>query len=191
MHRLHHTLGLLEYLSFELHDEPFNTYNNIGLAWIWRSLLMNQIIDFYKVITDKEKYSFIKIMNLSKAEEISANYEEAERKLSDIKGMYDEHEFETIRSKYLAHQDLNVPKVQTDLFVVKKINEKIIELFNYLIAEYKKEKIEFTTDILDSFREIFSTIDEYEKVKAFLIAEQIKGNKSVEIVRIANAIKEI
>jgi hypothetical protein len=56
IHGLHHNLELMEYMSYGLHKERFNLFNNLRLIWIWRSLRANQIIDFYKNIAKNEKF---------------------------------------------------------------------------------------------------------------------------------------
>lgn len=39
-----HNAGLLRYLTFELHDEPFSLFNNDALYWIWRQTMENQLL---------------------------------------------------------------------------------------------------------------------------------------------------
>lgn len=59
-------LSLLQFMSFDLHKETYNLANNLGLFWIWKSLLEKTIINFYKLMGSDEKFSFIKLFNLAR-----------------------------------------------------------------------------------------------------------------------------
>jgi hypothetical protein len=190
IHRLHHNLGLMKYTSYALHKEPFNLFNNLGLYWIWGLTIGDQIIDFYKVIAKDEKFSFAKIINISRDLKCGINYELVEKKIKGLKDEYDKDDFETVRSKYLAHQDLRVPEIKTDLLTISSLTENIIKLFNTFSKEFKGKRSNFSNDVVNSFKEIFDIINEYEKVKAFLMVAQIKGQDTVKISRLAKSIKK-
>jgi len=187
---LHHSLGLMKYISFSLHDEPFNLSNNLGLLWIWRSLMANQLVDFYKVIAKKEKCSFTKIINVSKELKCEINYEKIEKDSIQLKDDYDKTDFEKVRSKYIAHQDLNVEIVETDLITIDSFTKRIAELSQAFFAEFRRDANKLSNEVVNSFKKVFKTIDEYEKVKAFLVAAQIRSQKTVKISDIAQTIKQ-
>lgn len=189
IHGLHQNLKLMEYISYGLHQKTFNLYNNLGLFWIWHLIMGNQIIDFYKVIAMNEKFSFSKIVNISRDLKCEINFKLVEKKIEELKDMYDKTDFETVRSKYLAHQDLRVPEIKTDLITIKSFTENIIELFRIFSEAFKRKMTIFSNDIVNSFKEIFDTVDEYEKVKAFLMFAEMKGQDTVEISKIAESIK--
>ena len=178
IHNLHHNVELMKYMSFNLHKEPFNLFNNIGLYWIWGQTISNQILDFYKVMGKDEKYSFAKIINVAKGLESEVNYDLLEKETNTLKAQYDKTDFEKVRSKYIAHQDLRVPEIKADLLTTLSLTEKVIEVFLLFSKEFKGRKVNLSDHVVKSFHEIFRTIDEYEWVKAVLIAEQIKGNVS-------------
>lgn len=190
VHNLHHNTALMKYMSFNLHKEPFNLFNNIGLYWIWGQTISNQILDFYKVMGKDEKFSFTKITNVAKELKSEVNYDLLENETNALKAQYDKTDFEKVRSKYIAHQDLRVPEVKTDLLTTLSLTEKTIEVFLLFSKEFKGRKVNLSDHVVKSFHEIFRTIDEYEWVKAVLIAEQIKGNKIVKISEIASSLKE-
>ncbi len=186
---LHHNLKLMEYISYGLHKETFNLFNNLGLYWIWALIMGNQIIDFYKVIAMNDKFSFYKIINISRDLKCEISYELLEKKIAELKDMYDKTDFEMVRSKYLAHQDLRVPETKIDLRTIKSFTENIIELFRIFSEEFKRERTKFSNDVVNSFKEIFDTVDEYEKVKAFLMVAEMNGQDTVEISKIDESIK--
>jgi hypothetical protein len=190
IHSLHHNAELMQYMSFGLHKEPFNLHNNIGLYWIWVQTIGIQITTFYKVMVKEEKFSFTKIINVAKELKCDVNFDLLEKKTKTLKAEYDKTNFETVRSKYIAHQDLRVPETRTDLITITSITEKTIELFLLFSKEFKGRKVKLSNHIVDSLDKIFETIDEYEWVKAFFIAELIKGNNTVELTRIKAVVKQ-
>ncbi|MBI2758863.1 MAG: hypothetical protein HYX49_09315 [Chloroflexi bacterium] len=190
IHNLHHNSKLMQYMSFGLHKEPFNSSNNIGLYWIWGQIMSNQIMTFYKVMVKDEKYSFTKIINVAKEFKCDVNFELLEKKTKALKAEYDKTNFETVRSKYIAHQDLGVPETRTDLLTIISLTDKTIELFLLFSKEFKGRKIKLSNYIVDSLDKVFETIDEYEWIKAFFIAELIKGHHTVKLSRIKSVVRE-
>jgi len=160
-------IKLLEYMSFDLHQKQFNLYNNMGLLWIWKSILESQIINFYKLNIVSEKFSFKKVLNLLRVNEQDVDYENLEMMIQDLKDDFDKYQFALIRSKYLAHQDICDGEVRTDLLIIRMHTDKTIILFKTMISEIQKEHKEFSDDILNSFKEIFEKMNESEKVSAY------------------------
>jgi len=103
----------------------------------------DQIIDFYKLIGKNEKFSFTKIINISRGLKLDINYEIVEDKTTELKYEYDKTNFETVRSKYLAHQDLKVPEIKTDLTSIESFTKKAIKLYHLFFEEFNKEKTKF------------------------------------------------
>jgi len=181
IHSLHHNNGLLKFMSFNLHKEPFNLFNNHGLYWIWVNIMGTQLLDFYKTIGKNEKYSFVKLTNVAREKKIKVDYESLESMTNHLIDSYEKTDFETVRSKYLAHQDVNVPEIKTDLISLDKFTQILDGCFTIFSKEFGIERAIVSNDIVDSFSLIFSTIDEYEKIKGYLVAVQIQGNTTVEI----------
>lgn len=188
--RLHHNSELMEYMSFNLHHKPFSLSNNLGLHWIWGQTMGNQILDFYKVMHKEEKFSFTKIINVARGLKCEVNYELLEKKTKALRDEYDKTNFERVRSKYLAHQDLSLTEERTDLITIDSLTEKIIDLFHTFSKEFKGRKVKFPNTIVNSFKKVFDEIDEYERVKAFLWVEEIKGHNVVKISQLAKSIKK-
>ncbi|MFC1857721.1 hypothetical protein ACFL9U_06780 [Thermodesulfobacteriota bacterium] len=190
IHSLHHNAKLMEYMFYGLHKEPFNLFNNIGLHWIWGQTMGNQIMTFYKVMMKEEKFSFMKIINVARDLKCDVDFGLLEKETNALKAEYHKTNFETVRSKYIAHQDLRIPEVRTGLLTIVSLTEKIIELFFLFSREFKGRKVKLSNHIVDSLDKIFETIDEYEWVKAFLIAELTKDNDTVKLSRIKAVVKE-
>jgi len=190
IHNLHQNAELMQYMSFGLHQESFNLFNNLGLHWIWGQLMGSQIINFYKVMMNDEKFSFTKIINVAKELKSGINCESLEKETNVLKAEYDKTDFEAVRSKYIAHQDLGVPEIRTDLTLIISITEKAIELFLLFSKEFKGREVNLTHHVVNSFDKIFGILDEYEWVKAFLITERLNGHGIVKISSITKVIKE-
>jgi len=181
IHGLYQNNSLLQYMSFNLHKEPYNLFNNIGLYWIWINIMGIQILDFYKTVGKHEKFSFIKLLNFSKELKVIADFELLEKKTKQFIESYNNTKFEIVRSKYLAHQDLNAPEIRTDLNSIESLTQEIIALFELYIKEFGYKKNEISKRIIDSINEIFTTVNEYDKLKSYLIASRIKGIDKVAI----------
>jgi len=190
IHSLDCNIKLLECISYDLHNERFSLNNNIGLYWVWKSILESQIIDFYKLNVATEKFSFQKTLNLVKDSKAKIDYEKLDKMIKTLKADFDKNQFDIIRSKYLAHQDIGAPEVKTDLIIVRKFTDQTISLFQFLFSEIKREYQKFSDDILNSFKVIFERIDEYEKVSAFIMEADIKGEKTINISKLEEAIKK-
>ncbi|MFD1316447.1 hypothetical protein [Namhaeicola litoreus] len=190
IHGIHHNLELMSFINYNLHREPFNLGNNLGLFWIWTSLMASQILEFYKLTNKKEKFSFTKTINIAKENKCKADFVNLETKTKELVEIYDKSDYEAVRSKYLAHQDLNVPEIGTELKGIADFSKKSVELFTLFCNEFKREQTEFNPEITESFSQIFKTIDEYEKVKALLIARLIQGNETIAISEIQDIVNE-
>ncbi len=185
VYRLHQNLGLVEYITYGLHREPFNLSNNFGLYWTCGRIVDYLIIDFYKVIAPAERFSFAKITNISRDLRIKVNYALIEEKTKKLRTKYDGTDFETVRSKYLAHQDLRVPQMRGDIRTIRSLTEDILKLFKTFSKEFGSKRPKFSNEVADSFGEIFTTIDEYERVKGFLLWAKIEGHDTVKISKLA------
>lgn len=187
---LHHNAELMNYMSYNLHQEPFNLFNNSSLHWIWVRIMESQILTFYKVMINEEKFSFRKIVNVAKENNCVINYEFLIGETEALLHEYNRLDFIKIRDKYIAHQDLRVPELKADLSEILTFTSKTIELFFHFSKEFKGRTVKLNSRVVDSFKRIFMTIDEYELVKAILIAEQINGNEVIKIRKISSEIEK-
>jgi hypothetical protein len=190
VHSIHHNIDLLEFMAYNLHKERFNLFNNLGLNYIWGSLMGEVLLDFYKVSNRREKHSFQKILNFSKELKFKIEYEKIQEKIDLLTKFYGKSDFETVRSKYLAHQDLGVSEIKTDLPSLKKFKAIIFELFDLITGQFGRKNVDFHNDVKSSFSEIFNAIDEYDEISGFLLANAIKGAKTVEISEIQAIIEK-
>lgn len=147
------------------------------------------IIDFYKLVKRDEKYSFPKIINIARGLKSRIEYDKLDDATTKLIDHYDQADYELVRSKYIAHQDINVPEVKTDLGSMSDFTNEAIGLFQLLLSELNVKPTEFESEILDSFKDIFDTIDEYEKVKAFLMVSEMQGNMQIDIKELAKFAK--
>jgi hypothetical protein len=190
VHDVKNNQELLEYISISLHKGPINLFNNMGLLCIWKSVMSVQLIDYYKAIKDDEKFSFQKCLNVMKNNKIKIDFISLEKKLYALKKKYDSYNYEHIRSKYIAHQDLNGLEINTDILEMKKLSQLIISLFKKISKEIGYKQIPFSKESLNSFKKIFDTIHEYEQAKAFIFINEIQGLKSISIKELNKVIKK-
>lgn len=188
LHEMRYNQDLMEFISFNLHNKTFNLFNNVGLQVVWHSLMSKQIMDFYKIVGKNEKFSFPKIFNLSRSQKHKINYIELEKDFDIFKLEYDSSQFETIRDKYLAHKDLVAPEIKSDLFTTKSMLAKANKLFAKLSNAYKRSNVKYSQTPKKDFKKIFDSIEDFEKLKAFLMVAEIKKRKTVKISELADAL---
>jgi hypothetical protein len=180
---------ILKFLSFNLHKESFNVQNNLGLAWIWKQFLGLQVIALYKLFKEGEKHSFSKLLNILKVNG-ACNLDQAFLDpLVNLQSDYANKPYEAIRSKYLAHQDLNVPEMGVNLLEMDQLISKIFQWFNELKGRLGLAPLAETKSIHASLAEVFSCIDEYDEIKDFLLSKLLNGVKTVSISEIQDIIK--
>lgn len=189
IHGTWHNISLLEYISFNLHKSSFNL-SNIGIHWIWTSLMGDIILDFYKLAHKKEKHSFQKVLNFCQNEKCKINFGNLQLEIDKFVKEYEDYHFESVRSQYLAHQDLNTPEYFTSIRDLRTLTNKAIKIFEGLTNELGRKNAEFTNIVTESFSEIFERIDEYEEISSLLLANALKGKKTVEISQIQRIIEK-
>jgi len=189
IHSIYHNIQLLEFMSKNLHNERFNLFNNLGLHYIWSSLMGEVILDFYKLSNKNEKHSFQKILNVSKEQKCKIQFTLIQSEIDELFEQYAASDFDTVRSKYLAHQDIKVPEIKTGLDSLIKFKDKAFHIFQTLTQEFKRENVDFNSDVKNSFSEIFNAIDEYDEISSFLLAKAIKGEETVKISEIQEILK--
>ena len=61
------------------------------------------------------------------------------------------------------------------------------ELFDKFANAFDVKPAPYSDDVIDDFMEIFATIDEYERVKAVVVAAEIQKQDKVSIDKLAEA----
>lgn len=70
------------------------------------------------------------------------------------------------------------------------LSNKITALFHLFANEFEYKHLGPTSNVVESFNEIFSEIDEYELVKAVLFTEELRGNDNITISKLAQEIEK-
>ena len=182
---------LHNFLWIELHRNPFNIYNNNGLYWIWSSTMSTLLIDFYKLMKTNEKFSFKKLINICIENKEPINCSELNKRLDSLNLKYDENNFELIRSKILAHQDINVTEQRTDLLKLKEFIDEIIEFYDFFCFELKYISQNSKLNVLEDLKLIFDRLDECDKISSYLITKQLQGKKSLDFELMEKEIGEL
>lgn len=188
VYELYNDLQLMEFINFELHKEVFNAQNNLGLLWFSRLTISNQAIAFYKLFSKGEKHSFRKLFNLAVSEKKKIDKAALGSEISAMEYEYAATDFETFRCKFLAHQDTQLEGFEVRLLKIKCLTEGAINLFYSFQDAFGQNLMTFDDSVKDSFREIFSAIDEYEQLKGYLLSREISGKESVTIKELSEAI---
>lgn len=188
---INNNFDLHNYLWIDLHDNSFNINTNNGLFWIWNNTLSSLLIDFYKLMKENEKFSFKKLINICSQNRESINYSEINTKLDSLSKKYDYNNFELIRSKILAHQDLNVPEQKSKILKINNFIEEINEFFIFLCSELNYQPTTTNSDISKHLQKIFDRLDECDKISSYLIAKQLKGDKILDFELMKQELKQL
>lgn len=190
IHNIYQNKKIAEYLLYNIHNDEFNLNNNLGLYWILKSIIESSILDFYKLLTVQEKYSFQKIINLSKSENIQANYSILEKKNEELNQMYNSLDYDYIRSKWIAHQDLSLENKSLEYKTFFCFSNNIINFFKLLSEELGYLETRFNTQVFYSFKQIFETINKYDNLKALFLFKKLHGNNTIDLDEVKKIISE-
>ena len=177
-----------KFLNFDLHPKAVNIQNNEGLFWIWHQLLGLVVIDLYKLYKDTEKHSIAKLLNI--ANHKNHRIKQSLIKRADaLKTSYSARQYEGIRSKFLAHQDLNVSRMGVDLTELDKL---VLETRQWLVDLKKNQKLgcmHNNEEIHSSLVELFKSVDDWDDVQGFLLGKFLLRKKTVRISDIQKLIR--
>jgi len=179
----------IEYLSYDLHPTPSRIDNNAGVHFIWRSMIRLQIITLNKLIKDNGAFSFHKIINMAGAKVKGFHIDEFQEELDVMINEFKANNLDTVRDKFLAHLDISAEEIKTDIHILSIKANQVVSLFNNIAAKLGFPEYTHDERCINGLNEIFSELDEYELVKAFLMASEIKNKELVSISEIAEAIK--
>ena len=188
---INNNYDLHQFLWSNLHDNYFNISSNKGLYWIWGNTISTLLIDFYKLMKEGEKFSFKKLINICNQNNESINYSVYGKKLHLLLHEYNEYNFEYIRSKLLAHQDLNVTEQRAEIFKINYFVKEVNDFFKMICSELKYTPYKIESEISKSLQEIFDRLDEFDKVSAYLIAKQLKGEKNLNFEIMKKELEEL
>lgn len=177
---LYYNSELSQHLIFLINREFPEFRENFALRLLIKNSIESQILEFYKLLKTEEKFSFQKILNIAKNSKLKINYSILENKIKELNNHYVKSEFETIRSKYIAHQDLNTLSLNTDQISLSKFNLELENLFSLFCKIFNKE-ISSKTDICKSVDKIFNKIRSLEEINALCFATELKKGKSVKL----------
>lgn len=180
---------LLEYLSYDLHDSPSRIDQNEGLYFIWRSLMGLQILTLSKLIKDNGAFSLQKLINIAAAKTKGFDKREHQEEMDCILSEYEKHQLDVVRDKFVAHLDISSNEIKTDIHMLCVTANQVTSLFNRIASAVGAEEFVRNDRCVKGIKEIFSELDEYEKVKALIVATQIKGKQKIYVADFL-AIKE-
>lgn len=175
---INENMSVIDFLIINLHSEKFNYANNNFIKWLWKTTVSQQIISLYHVIHDKEYHSFQKILNLSKEAKIMIDYEKLGLMIAEIKELYFKYELESVRSKFIAHKDINPKIIETDMKSVKFFTYKLINIYQNISEELNYSHSIPVSNVVLSMFEIFGHINQYENLLKYIKFEKSKGRET-------------
>lgn len=180
---------LCSYLIYVFHKE-FNVFeNNYAISFIIRTLIEQQIMGYYKLMKSSEKHSFQKLINIANTSIGKPKITSLQNELSKLDITYSNSSFEKIRSKFLAHLDINLTSEKSDLISIITFSSNCIDYYNLLCKEfgYKKSR---RKNIINSFDEILNNLRQLESVKAHCYVNFIKKKRTVKINELTKIFKQ-
>lgn len=180
---------IIEYLSYDLHPTPSRIDNNEGLHFMWRSMMGLQILTLSKLIKDDGSFSFQKIINMASAKIKGFNKVGFQEELDFIVHEFKENNLDKVRDKFLAHLDISANEIKTDIHMLSIHANQVVSMFNDLALALGCLEYEHDDRCIKGIEGIFSELDEYERIKAFLMASEIQNRNEVSISEIAEAVK--
>ncbi|MDP8241557.1 MAG: hypothetical protein RAP70_05870 [Candidatus Celaenobacter antarcticus] len=185
---------VMEYLALKLRNESINLKNNLFLSWINKKLIENQIINFYKLFKKPkkgrifEKFSFHEFLRIIKYRNYEINYNLLDHKVNVLYEEYESSQYQTIREKYIAHLDLNVPIIRLHIIFFIAFSKNILKLFDEICKEFNIKPDYISENIKDSLNQIFNQVSISEKIKRLCFDEKLKGNEILELSKINDII---
>jgi hypothetical protein len=172
---------LIEFLSYDLHDTPSRIDSNAGLYFIWRSLMALQILTLRKMINDDEPFSFQKLINIASAsiKGFDKNLFQSENDL--VVDEFKKNKLDFVRDKFVAHLDITSEEIGTDIHTLCITTNQVTSLFNRISTAIGRDEYMHDDCCLNGLKEIFSELDEYEKVKAIITVAQINGAHQISV----------
>lgn len=180
---------LCSYLIYVFHNE-FNVFErNYSITYLIRTLIDHQIIAFYKLMKSSEKHSFRKLLNIVSTSKGIGKYSKLENDLAKLDIFFTDSNFEKIRSRFLAHLDLNLTSEKADYISILSFSTKCIKYHSQLCKEFDFKKRR-SKNIIKSFDEILNELRRLESAKAYCYVNFIKKKRTVKINELARIFKQ-
>lgn len=181
--------NLIEYLNFLLHTKHSSFNDNKGLLWIQRNIMAIQIINLYKIFKESEKHSFKKIINIAKKDKEVANFEDLEDAINKAVNVYETSDFEKVRSKYLAHQDLFDETLMTYSKTYRNLLNQIKTIFPLLCNSFGYLQYDNKETFIEDLSEILDKAESFIKIKSYIIGMQCGSDKTIETSKLQKYIE--
>ncbi|AKH69025.1 hypothetical protein IMCC21906_01347 [Spongiibacter sp. IMCC21906] len=172
---------ILEYLSYDLHDSASPISQNEGLFFVWHSLMGLQILALSKLIKDDGAFSLKKLINMGGAKVKGFDKSGLLEDFDYIHSEYQRHKLDSVRDQFIAHLDMSDDEIKTDIHMLCVAKNQVTSLYDRISLATGGEEYQHDERCVKGIRGLFDEIDEYEKIKAIIVAAQIKGLKQVNV----------
>lgn len=172
---------LLEFLSYDLHDSSSTIQQNEGLFFIWHSLMAMQILTLSKLIKDDGAFSLKKLINMSGAKVKNFDKPGLLEEFDYIHDEYVKNKLNVVRDQFIAHLDISSEEIKTDIHMLCVAKNQVTSLYDRISLALGAEEYDHDDRCVDGIKEVFDELDEYEKVKAVIIAAEVKGRKQIDV----------
>lgn len=172
---------ILEFLSYDLNDSPSPINQNEGLFFIWHSLMGLQILVLSKLIKDDGAFSLNKLINIAGAKVKGFDKANLLDVFAHVHGEYVKHQLDVVRDQFIAHLDISAEEIKTDIHVLYVKTNQVTSLYNRIATAIGGEEYRHDDRCVRGLRGIFEELDDYERVKALIIATQMKYEKTIDV----------
>lgn len=107
------------------------------INYIAKFAMDDYVLKIFKIIFEKDKYSFQKLLNILESNKFFNKENQNELKqlkntLTDIEKFALELKLDVLRDKFIAHHDWNRPEIKTNIYEMEKLANNVVEFYNQL-----------------------------------------------------------
>ena len=144
--------------------------------YIAKFAMDDYVLKIFKIIFEKDKYSFHKLLNILESNKFFNKENQNELKqlkntLTDIEKFALELKLDVLRDKFIAHHDWNRPEIKTDLYEMEKLANNVVEFYNQLHFLINNSTCDFSVnknilkEVLQDNKLLLSFIQKEKSVK--------------------------
>jgi hypothetical protein len=146
------------------------------INYIAKFAMDDYVLKIFKIIFEKDKYSFHKLLNTLESNKFFNKENKNELKqlkntLIDIEKFALELKLDVLRDKFIAHHDWNRPEIKTDLYEMEKLADNVVEFYNQLHFLINNSTCDFSVnknilkEVLQDNKLLLSFIQKEKSVK--------------------------
>jgi predicted nuclease of restriction endonuclease-like RecB superfamily len=140
-----------------------------------------QILVLSKLIKDDGAFSLKKLINMGGAKVKGFDKTGLMEEFNYIHQEYVKKKLDSVRDQFIAHLDLSAEEIKIDIHTVCIAKNQIASLYNRISFALDGEEYHHDDRCVKGIESVFEELDEYEKVKAVIVAAQVKGKSHIDV----------